>query len=438
MISGDTIAAISSAVGAGARMIVRASGPAVRGIHTRLTDTADFPPGSARCTYLSFAGIVVPAWVYLFGTPRSVTGEDVVELHIPGNPLLAGMLLDELIRLGARQAEAGEFAARAYFNGRIDLAEAEGIAATIAAQSQRELTAARQLMAGELARRLGPVLDLIFQTLGLVEVGIDFSEEDISLLSKSQIVNRIDSAQAALTALLSESARFERLFHEPHIVLVGRPNAGKSTLLNALARQERAVVSPQPGTTRDVIWAEVHLRRGMVRIVDVAGLDEAREDEVIAQSMQNRASQTMQQADVLVLVRDCTDTRPEPVLSRQPDLRVISKIDLRLDRSRGQGSEVGVSASSGLGLDDLRDRLDELAFGQAGGGAALALNARHVQAIDEALQALARAGSCATAAGAEVLAMELRESLDAIGSVLGRVTPDDVLGRIFSTFCIGK
>src|SRR5688572_18763510 len=269
---GDTITAISSAVGPCARIIVRLSGPDARPIASSLGPDLQLDQARAARTTLHFNHLAVPSRLYCFVAPRSYTGDDVIEFHLPGNPLLARLLLDELVRRGARHADPGEFTARAYFNGRMDLSEAEGVAATVAAQSERELHAARQLMSGELARRLRPVLDSIANSLALVEVGIDFSEEDVSFLAPAELRDRIVHCDDAVSQLLADSARFESLSHEPQIVLVGHPNAGKSTLLNALAGEARAVVSPEPGTTRDAISSHARLSRGLVRVVDVAGL----------------------------------------------------------------------------------------------------------------------------------------------------------------------
>jgi tRNA modification GTPase len=478
----DTIAAISTAVGAAGRVIVRLSGPEAHGIGGGLCAPVGdveggWPPrrAASRLMRIQFRGEGCPGWVYWFCAPGSYTGEDLVEFHLPGSPVLARMLLEELIERGARQAEAGEFTSRAWFNGRMDLTEAEGVAATIHASNERELAAARQLMAGELSRRLRPAMDALAQTLALVEVGIDFVEEDVTFLSAEEVRRRVEEVERELGELVEQSARFERLAHEPQVVLAGRPNAGKSTLLNALAGQARAVVSPVAGTTRDVLSAEVVLPRGMVRVVDAAGVGEnadglmvnAESDEPgrhvafsiqhsafpLENAMRRRALAAVEGADVLVLVVDVRDDRAPVALGRAPDVVVRTKADLLGDsevtraagpcgagwRSVPQNAELTVSAVTGAGMEALRGRLDELAFGMGGGGSALALNARHLQAIGEGLGALARAREAVEEeAGVEIVALELREALDALGRVLGSVTPDDVLGRIFAGFCIGK
>ncbi|HWE97813.1 MAG TPA: tRNA modification GTPase [Tepidisphaeraceae bacterium] len=446
MNSGDTIAAISSAVGMAGRIVVRLSGPDAWAIARRLwTDVLPGAGGAARGGIL-LRQMHVPGWLYCFQSPRSYTGEDLIEFHIPGNPLLASMLLEDLFRSGARSAEAGEFTARAYFNGRLDLTQAEGVAATIAAGSEQELSAARRLMAGELSRRLAPVTDAVAQTLALLEVGIDFSDEDVSFLSAAQASDQIARADAALARLLEESVRFERLAHEPRVVLVGRPNAGKSTLLNALVGQDRAAVSAVAGTTRDVLSAELPLARGVVRLTDVAGLGETSEEFAaeaedghrhIATKMRQYALRAVEEADALVLVVDATDRRPAVALPRAADLVVTSKIDLLAESSQESADRLRVSAVTSAGLAEFRAALDRICFGDAAAGSALALNARHARAIEEARSALSRAAGQAGAAP-ELLALELRDALDALGGISGRVSPDDLLGRIFSAFCIGK
>jgi tRNA modification GTPase len=433
----DTIIAISSGVGSAGRMVVRASGPEVwriaRGVGCELTGGEGGGARAGRREMNLGAGISFGVWVWEFRSPGSYTGQDLVEFHIPGNPLLARMVMGRAIELGARGAEAGEFTARAYFNRKLDLAQAEGVAATIEAGSRGELSAARQLMAGELSRRLRPVMDLLTQTLALVEVGIDFSEEDVEFLSRQDIEGRLRNIGAQLENLVRESSRFEKLSHEPTVVLCGRANAGKSTLANALAGRNRSVVSATAGTTRDALSVEIFLPRGKVWLLDVAGLKEGSPGDSISRQMREQAEIAMERADLVVLVREAGDERPPAALPRGADMVVWSKCDLGKE---SQPEGISVSALTGFNMDRLRHELDRLAFGAESVGAQLALGARHLAAIEQAQGALVRAGE--RMGSAELLAADLREALDALGQILGMVTPDDLLGRIFSTFCIGK
>jgi len=446
----DTIVAISSAVGPAPRMILRLTGPQSLSIAADLTSTA--PAHAAALPARIWPG--VSGWLYTFVAPRSYTGQDSAEFHIPGSPVLARMLLDEIVRRGARLAEPGEFTARAYLNGRMDLTQAEGVAATIAAHSEREARAARQLLSGELARRLMPLMEEVASILALVEVGIDFSDEDVTFIAPSDVQIRSNAAAASLETLLTQSVRFEHLSREPRVVLVGRPNAGKSTLINALSGFERAIVSAIAGTTRDALSAQIHLARGSITLVDVAGLEALAEPTTvdssalhyIHQQMRERALHELETADFVILVHAADDQLAEISLPRRADLIVRTKLDLQLAPISqlltqlsldSNPSTLPLSAKTGQGMPHLRQTLDTLIFGQVGHGSTLALNSRHVAAIHHARAALNSAADAAHL-GPEVIALSLRESLNHLGDVLGQVSPDEVLGRVFSMFCIGK
>jgi tRNA modification GTPase len=422
----DTIFAPATADAPAARAVVRVSGPiafdVAAGVSPRWCPVA----GSAAAVELTFAGLSCPGWIYCFRAPRSYTGDDTVEFHLPGNPVLVRLLTRHLAEAGCRPAGPGEFTARAYFAGKMNLSEAEGVAAAIAAASQAELSAARRLMSGELSRRLKPMMDLLVNTLALVEAEIDFSDQDVTFLAASEVAGRVSDIDRALAELLSEAGRTEPAGYPPTIVLVGRPNAGKSSLINALTGRPRAVVSAAAGTTRDVLSADLAVARGIVTLLDVAGLDQAAGDDVVDRQMQAAANRAIETADRAVLVIDPGDDRPAPVIDRPADLVVRTKVDLH-------PGATGVSVFTGHGLAELRADLDRIAFDPPA-APTVVLNHRHRSAIADARAALARADPSA----AELVATDLRDALDAVGAVLGAVTPDDVLGRVFSRFCIGK
>jgi tRNA modification GTPase len=439
----DTIAAISSVPRSGARIIVRLSGEGALAIAATLFESSlDLPaPGSATRRDLRLGKIRFGAWVYLFSRPRTPTGEDLVELHLPGSPLIAGRVLQALLAAGARAASPGEFTARAFFNGKIDLAQAEGVAAMIAADDAESLRFARALAAGELSRRLAPIVQGVTNTLALVEVGIDFTDEDVTFLSGAELIQQIDAADANLADLLKDARRMEAADAHLRAVLAGRPNAGKSTLINALAHGERAVVSDQFGTTRDSLEAVVRLAGGQVILLDLPGLNSAGETAgdstpaAVTADIQARTQDEILGADYVLLVRDVTDARADCELAREADLVIFTKADLRPD-FHNQGEKILVSARTGLGMEELRRRLDALFFARSQNGR-LAMATRHIHAVIDARKALARARAQASV-GAELAALELRESLDCLGSITGTISPDDVLARVFATFCIGK
>ena len=427
----DTIVALSSAAGPAARMIVRTAGPAAFEVLRQLSPGFIPTPSSAARTVIAFADMSVPAWVYAFAGPRSYTGDDLVEYHLPGSPLLARLLIEAIVAAGARTAGPGEFTARAFLNSRLDLAAAEGVAMTIAATHEDELRAARQLMAGDLSRRLSGPLEMLTEALALVESNLDFAEEDISFIDTAEVRRRVALAASDLATIERDAAFADRPTGERSFVLVGLPNAGKSTLLNALAGTERAVVSPVAGTTRAALSADVTLSRGIVRVTDVAGLE--RGDDDIGKKMQGHARRAIEQADFVIEVRDGTSA-VRAWLPREAHLVVMTKSDLpRADQAAVPA--IVCSAKTSDGLPAVRAAMEKLAFGSSAGAATLSLTARHVGALRDARVALA---TIVDDSGGEIVAEALRRAVEALGGVIGRVSPDDVLERVFATFCVGK
>jgi tRNA modification GTPase len=500
MLSGDTIFALSSPPPPAPRVIVRLSGPQAHAAVASLSnapipkaglwqghltlptrpprtptpngaqppppegEVGGIPPGegSATQTGTVAASLKIPLTLYLFSAPRSYTGEDLVELHFPGSPWVLETLLAHLSQHPhLRPAEPGEFTARAYFNDKLDLTAAEGVSAAIAATDARHLTAARQLLSGTLATRVRALADRVAQLLALLEVGIDFSEEDVSFISPEALRSALTDVRAEMLTMLADGARFGPLSPNPTIVLVGRPNAGKSTLANALLGRTRSVVSPQAGTTRDALWSDLPLPSGTARLADIAGLEDAPQQDPhnLHPEITRRTQATAATADILLLIQDPNDPTPTPPLPRHPDLLICTKSDLHPSGAHppppegevggtppGEGSPTGtsrrplhLSAQTGEGLDALREALDQLCFHRES-GYGLALTARHQSHLAQSLSTLNHTLARLTppTAPEEILAADLRQLLDHLGAITGTLSPDEVLGKVFATFCIGK
>jgi len=469
----DTIVAISSAVGTGPRGIVRLSGPGAHALAGKIFQADDGPDlveagGHRRLTgrvWITPDAAVV-AEAYSFRAPASYTRQDLVEIHTVGSPPVLAMLLDRLTSLGARPAEPGEFTARAFFSGAMDLTRVEGVAAMIAAQNDAQLRASEALLHGRLGRQAAVLRQQLADLLALVEADIDFAEEPIEFFSRADAAVTLNTVAASLSRLVHEAPSVERLEVLPTVLLTGPPNAGKSTLFNRLTGMDRVIQSAVAGTTRDIISTPLTLEGGDVLLQDSPGLDASAEvadmipPDAPDSLARRRARQRLQTADVLVVVADIhapPTVALDPIRDTISDRRwclVANKIDLAgtaqtsawiAHARRFAGTVLPVSARTGEGVDRLKAYLNNLLFasGRYVPKDLLALSSRQRTALQEALQAVERARAwCddteASGEGPELLALHLREAIHAFSLLEGRITTEDLLDRIFSRFCIGK
>jgi len=446
--STDTIAAVATASGAGAIGIVRISGPQARAIGLALTGKRLRPRTLSLCALRDAGGgILDHALVLLFAGPRSATGEDVLELHAHGSPVVLNLLLARSLELGARAARPGEFTERAFLNGKLDLVQAEAVADLIASDSAAAARAASRSLEGDFSREVRKLLEALVRLRAWLEAALDFPEEEIDFLSAPQLGADLATLHTQLAELLAAARRGVMLRDGLHVVIVGRPNTGKSSLLNALAQSERAIVTAIPGTTRDVLREGIHIDGIVLTLVDTAGLRESG-DEVEREGMR-RARAELARADVAILVTDSAQAAADAALLEgcaedAARLIVHNKIDVSGERAhveRAGGGEIHmyISARRGDGLVELRAELARLGGRGEGTQGAFSARARHVDALERVAAHLRAAdGALRLDHAGELAAEELRQAQRALGEITGDHTTDDLLGAIFSTFCIGK
>jgi len=476
MTTDDTIVAISTAAGTAARAIVRLSGPdaiaCAQAVFTsrqgHLADLGGFRAVDGIAT-ASEAAITVPCRAYLFRAPRSYTRQDVVELHIPGSPPVVTALNDQLIAHGARCAEAGEFTARAFFSGRLDLSAAEAVADVINADDDSQLRSAMSALGGRVHRLCSEAAGELADVLAGVEAAIDLADEHLEEDRPADLARRLTDLGATLRDTARRAADMPDTAQHATAVIAGRPNVGKSSLLNALTGTDRAIVSATAGTTRDVLSASMTLRGGQaITLLDVAGFMPAGDSlEAAADTAARRA---VARADAILFVVDASQasdldadlsllTGVLQANARAPWLLIANKIDavaapptVLADLARRiahliQGDApplMATSCNSATGLDELSDTLaDLLDLSAARGGGAMGLHRRQKRCLLAAAQAAANAADLLNDATevsdvAELAAIELRDALAELGQISGHVVTEDILGRIFARFCVGK
>ena len=438
----DTIAAVATPNGVGGVGVLRVSGPRVLSIARTLLGRAPRPRHAHYARLRDGNGAILDqALLLYFPAPNSYTGEDVLELQAHGSPIVLQTILRRLFELGARAARAGEFSERAFLHGKLDLAQAEAVADLIAAGSEAAARAALRSLEGEFSRRVTALFERLVEARVHVEAAIDFPEEEIDFLGDGQIAARLDLVRIELGTLRQEVERGQRLRDGLHVVIVGAPNAGKSSLLNALAGQERAIVADVPGTTRDLLREAVRLDGIELTLVDTAGLREG--GDAIEREGMRRAALELTRADLALAVLapgDDQEALKETLRSVPQILWLHNKCDLtpmRAVASEGV-DQFSISARTGAGLDALIAALKRAAGIDEGSAGAFSARARHVDALRRVAEHLDIAQSRLSARAGELCAEELHLAQLALAEITGEFRSDDLLGRIFGSFCIGK
>ena len=444
----DTIVATATPPGTGGVAVIRISGPAAESIAEHMTGSLPAPRHAAFANVTDAAGNNLDQGLVLyFPEPNSFTGETVVELHCHGGPLVVGAIIESAIKLGARHALPGEFSKRAFLNNKLDLVQAEAIADLIGSGTEQAARAAMRSLSGAFSKTVDGVQAQLTALRLHTEAALDFPEEDIDFLSDDALQKKIDSTAQAFEELQS-SATIGRVLRDGfQMVIIGRPNAGKSSLLNLLSGQEAAIVTEVAGTTRDILREQINIDGLRVELVDTAGL-RADPDRIEAEGIR-RARDAISKADAIMWIQDAGVASKETIQDLEPSInndvpviRVRNKIDL-LDEPAGNQDDdpatINLSAKTGAGIEELRAAIRHMAGYKDLGEGAFTARARHLRAIEAAWKHFetGRKALSDDRAG-EIFAEELRLAQQALGEITGEFTSDDLLGQIFSEFCIGK
>jgi tRNA modification GTPase len=445
----DTIAALATPAGCGGVGIIRVSGPEAGKIAQTILGKL---PSARLAEYLTFNdmdGKVIDTGLALyFPGPHSFTGEDVLELQGHGGPVVLDLILQQALQLGARPARPGEFSERAFLNDKIDLAQAEAIADLIEAGSEQAARSATQSLQGVFSDWVHATVETLTALRMFVEAAIDFPEEEIDFLADSRIRDKLEYLLNDIEQVIDTAHQGQLLREGMRIVLAGQPNTGKSSLLNALAGRETAIVTEIPGTTRDVLKEEINIDGMPLHIIDTAGLRES--GDVVEQEGMRRTWQEIEQADCVLLLLDDREgfgERDKLILEQLPQqlpvTRIFNKIDLSEARAELIENESGIniklSAKNGQGIELLRDHLKTLVGYQGSSEGLFMARRRHLDALERARLHIEQGyKQLETQHAGELLAEELRIAQQALGEITGEVSSDELLGRIFSSFCIGK
>lgn len=445
----DTIAALATPTGTAAIAMLRASGPGIAELTRAIFGELPVPRTARHGDYRDMRGELLDDVLFtFFAGPNSYTGEDTLEVSCHGNPFIAQKILEDLLARGCRAAEAGEFTKRAFLNGRLDLSQAEAVMDLIHARSERALIAANRQLRGSLGRRMDELITLLVNILAQVEAYIDFPDEDLPAENRQSLLASLKELRGKTQRLAATSHYGQILRDGIRTVIIGEPNAGKSSLLNRLVGRERALVSPEPGTTRDYIEEAISLGQHALRLVDTAGLNA--EAGAIERRGIEKTFEQAEEADLFLWVIDATagdqptlPTHLRDRLSAANCVAVFNKIDASPGFRPPEGcpNPVAISALRGDGMEELVAALEARAesFRTDVGEDWVAINARHADALKRAEGALDSAlGGLTVGLSSDLVASNLREAMAAFGEIAGRVDNERVLDVLFSTFCIGK
>jgi tRNA modification GTPase len=443
-----TIAAVATAAGPGGVGVVRISGPRSKAIAAQFLGKT---PALRHAHFSAFRDadgqVIDHGLLIFFAGPHSFTGEDVLELQGHGSPMALALLLKRCLELGAAPARAGEFSERAFLNGKMDLAQAEAVADLIGAQSSAAAMAAVRSLEGAFSHRVNSLLRELVELRKYVEALIDFPDEEIDFSHYQQIDQRNQQLQLQLATLLEGARAGQRLRDGLYVVILGPPNAGKSSLLNAMAQTDSAIVTPIAGTTRDVLREQIEIAGVPVTLVDTAGLRDS--TNIVEAEGIRRAHAQVHRADVLLLLLGADQAQnfaslraSLPAEINTPILCVRNKSDLppASDASTDAPAVIRISSKTGAGLDALKTALLEAGkvFQQGGTEGGFSARLRHVHALEQVQSHLYQSAICLANKQSELAAEDLRLAQNALSGITGAFTADDLLGQIFSSFCIGK
>lgn len=452
----DTIAAIATPPGKGGIGIIRISGPRAKTIAEQITLGKLTPRRAQYCALHESSAADKPILdngiVLHFPAPASFTGEHVVELQAHGGPVILDLLLQETLAQGARPARPGEFSERAFLNGKIDLAQAEAIADLINSDTEQAARGAQRSLQGEFSTAIDTLVDALTELRVYVEAALDFPEEEIDFLTDGKIARALTQLLAELDTVFDHARQGSLLREGIHIAIAGRPNAGKSSLLNALAGQETAIVTPIAGTTRDILKERIDIDGLPIHIIDTAGLRSS--PDAIEKEGIRRAQRAFEEADRVLLVVDCNSDNALSAAELWPDAAPIqaildkvsvlrNKIDLcglpPGDQRDAPQPTLNISVTAKLGLDALKSHIKDFAGYHPAAASQFTARRRHLLALQQAQDHLLHGQQQLVEFGAaELLAEDLRQAQQVLASITGAVTADDLLGKIFSSFCIGK